>query len=74
MHPSGALRPNDALHLSIALRLSVVSVMLCLQAFSVLLHPCLQCVHSASLVAKVYPLATVSGLLITRAPWQYFTV
>ena len=28
----------------------------------------------AALVAKVYPLATVSGLLITRAAWQYFSV
>ena len=55
--------------------LSVVfSVVLFLQAFSVLLHPFLQCVHSAALVANVYPLARVSGLLITRAAWQYFAV
>ena len=30
--------------------------------------------RSAALVAKVYPLATVSGLLFTRAAWQYFSV
>ena len=62
------------LRLSVALYSSVVLAQF-LQAFSVLLlHPYLRCVRSAALVAKVYPLATVSGLLITRASWQYFTV
>ena len=63
------------LRLSVALYSSVVFSVVFLQAFSVLLlHPYLRCVRSAALVAKVYPLATVSGLLITRASWQYCTV
>ena len=43
------------------------TVVLFLQASSALLHPYLQCVHSAASVAKVSPLATVSGLLIAGA-------
>ena len=63
------------LRLSVALYSSVVFSVVFLQAFSVLLlHPYLRCVRSAALVAEVYPLATVSGLLITRASWQYCTV
>jgi len=57
------------------LRLSVIfRVVLFLQTSSVLLHPCLKCVHSAASVAKVGPLETVSGLRITQAAWRYFTV
>ena len=40
---------------------------------SALLHLYLQCVHSTAPVAKVGPLATVSGLLITHSAWQHFT-
>ena len=43
-------------------------------ASSAQLHPYLQCVHSAALVAKVSPLATVSGLPIVLAAQWYFTV
>ena len=39
-----------------------------------LLHPYLQCAHSVAPVAKVGPLATVSGLPIICAVLQYFTV
>ena len=48
--------------------------MLFLQASSALLHPYEQFVHSAAPVAKVSPLATVSGLLITHAFQHCFTV
>lgn len=41
---------------------------------SALLHLYLQCVHSTAPVAKVGPLATVRGLLITFAARRYFTV
>ena len=50
------------------------SIVLFLQAFSTLLRPSPQCMQSAAPVAKVGPLATVSGLLITQATRQYFTV
>ena len=51
-----------------------LNVALFLQASSTLLHPYLQCMQSVALVGKVSPLATVRGLLITWAAWQYFTV
>ena len=44
------------------------------QASSALLHPYPQCEHSAALVAKVGPLATVSSLPIVRVASQYFTL
>ena len=44
------------------------------QASSDPLHPYLQCEHSAALVAKVSPLATVSSLHIVCAAWWYFIV
>ena len=48
--------------------------MLFLQAFSTQLHHYLQCVQSAAPVAKVGPLAMVTGLLITHAARQYIPV
>ena len=71
-----------ALRHSMALCLSVVSVVLlalflalrCFSRHSQAYYTRPQCVRSAALVAKVYPLATVSGLLFTRAAWQYFSV
>ena len=55
--------------------LSVVfSVVLFLLDPSALLHLYPQCAHSAAPVAKLGPLATVRGVLITRAARRYFTV
>ena len=50
-----------ALHLSV-LFLVLFSIVLFPQASSALLHPYLQCEHSAAQIAKVDPLARVSGL------------
>ena len=50
------------------------SIVLFLQASSALLDPNLQFVQLVAPVAKVGPLATVSGLVITRAARRYFTV
>ena len=44
------------------------------QASSPLLDAYLQCEHSAALVAKVGPLATVSVAPVVRVAWRYFTV